>query len=361
MPIVCLGLNHRTASVDVREQFAMAEGQLPELLEQLCKTTEATEAVILSTCNRVEIYAVTGGEPEPLLNDLRGFLLRDCEVESDDIFYELSGPDSVEHLFKVASGLDSMVLGETEILGQLKAAYQLALEHKRTGGQLNQAFQKAFNTAKKIRTETQIQRGSVSIANVAVELAGKIFDRLQDRTVMVIGAGDTSEKAARALLSRGAKSVIVSNRSFDRAEHLANELGGKAVQFDDWESEFAHIDIIISSTSAPHYVLDRKKLEPLQRLRRHRPLLLVDIAVPRDIEPEVNFLEDVYLYNIDDLQAIADDYLRLREEEIAKCEAIIRAKAEELVVLLNGSPVSCRENPTRRAAGESPAVSPATS
>ena len=361
MPIVCLGLNHRTASVDVREQFAMAEGQLPELLEQLCKTTEATEAVILSTCNRVEIYAVTGGEPEPLLNDLRGFLLRDCEVEPDDIFYELSGPDSVEHLFKVASGLDSMVLGETEILGQLKAAYQLALEHKRTGGQLNQAFQKAFNTAKKIRTETQIQRGSVSIANVAVELAGKIFDRLQDRTVMVIGAGDTSEKAARALLSRGAKSVIVSNRSFDRAEHLANELGGKAVQFDDWESEFAHIDIIISSTSAPHYVLDRKKLEPLQRLRRHRPLLLVDIAVPRDIEPEVNFLEDVYLYNIDDLQAIADDYLRLREEEIAKCEAIIRAKAEELVVLLNGSPVSCRENPTRRAAGESPAVSPATS
>ena len=287
-------------------------------------------------------------------------MLRDREV-ADEVFYELSDAEAVEHLFKVASGLDSMVLGETEILGQLKAAYQLALEHKRTGGQLNQAFQKAFNTAKKIRTETQIQRGSVSIANVAVELAGKIFDRLQDRTVMVIGAGDTSEKAARALLSRGAKSVIVSNRSFDRAEHLANELGGKAVQFDDWESEFAHIDIIISSTSAPHYVLDRKKLEPLQRLRRHRPLLLVDIAVPRDIEPEVNFLEDVYLYNIDDLQAIADDYLRLREEEIAKCEAIIRAKVKELFVLLNGSPVSCRENPTRRAAGESPAVSPATS
>ena len=360
MPIVCLGLNHRTASVDVREQFAMTEAKVPSLLDELCEKTAATEAVILSTCNRVEIYAVTDGQPPELLDAMRDFLLDGREVE-ENVFYEKIGTDSVEHLFKVASGLDSMVLGETEILGQLKAAYHLALEHKRTGGQLNKAFQKAFNTAKKIRTETQIQRGSVSISNVAVELAGKIFDRLQDRTVMVIGAGDTSEKAARALLSRGAKSVIVSNRSFDRAEHLANELGGKAVQFDDWESEFAHIDIIISSTSAPHYVLDRKKLEPLQRLRRHRPLLLVDIAVPRDIEPEVNFLEDVYLYNIDDLQAIADDYLRLREEEIAKCEAIIRAKAEELVVSLNETQMSCRENPTRPVAGESPVVYPATS
>ncbi len=360
MSIVCLGLSHRTASVDVREQFALSEGQLPELLERLCKTTEATEAVLLSTCNRVEIYAATNGQTNKLLHAIRDFLLEGREVE-ESVFYEKTGADSLEHLFKVASGLDSMVLGETEILGQLKVAYQVALENKCTGGQLNKAFQKAFNTAKKIRTETQIQRGSVSVANVAVELAGKIFDKLQDRAVMVIGAGDTSEKAARALLSRGAKSVIVSNRSFDRAEHLANELGGKAVQFDDWDREFARSDIIISSTSAPHYVLDRKKLKPLQRLRRHRPLLLVDIAVPRDIEPEVNFLEDVYLYNIDDLQAIADDYLRLREEDIVKCEAIIRAKAEELVVLLNGSPVSCRENPTRRAAGESPAISPAPS
>ena len=154
---------------------------------------------------------------------------------------------------------------------------------------------------------------------MAVELAGKIFDTLGDRSVMVIGAGDTSEKTARALLSRGAHSVLVSNRSFARAEALAAELDGRAVQFDDWESEFTAIDIIISSTSAPHYVLDRKRLEPLQATRQHRPLLIIDIAVPRDIEPEVNFLEDVYLYNIDDLQAIADDYLRLREEEVADC------------------------------------------
>ena len=353
MPIVCLGLNHRTASVDVREQFALAESKLPELLESMRAETSAEEAVILSTCNRVEIYAATEGAQSQLLDELRAFLLRDREVD-DEVFYEFSGAEAVEHLFKVASGLDSMVLGETEILGQLKDAYQIALEHKHTGGRLNKAFQKAFNAAKQIRTETNIQRGSVSVANVAVELARKIFDRLNNRTVMVIGAGDTSEKTARALLSRGAQSVIVSNRSPERAEALAAELGGKAVSFENWESEFAAIDIIISSTSAPHYILDRKRLEPLQRLRQHRPLLLVDIAVPRDIEPEVNFLEDVYLYNIDDLQAIAGDYLRLREEEIAKCDAIVKAKAKELLETFQVLPASCQQNPTFPSVGKMP-------
>ncbi len=351
MPIVCLGLNHRTAPVHVREQFALAEGKLPELLTALRAETSAEEAVILSTCNRVEIYAAGGAASEVLLNELRAFLVGESEV-NDEVFYELNGAEAVEHLFKVASGLDSMVLGETEILGQLKAAYQLALEQKATGGRLNKSFQKAFNAAKQIRTETNIQRGSVSVANVAVELAGKIFDQLDDRTVMVIGAGDTSEKTARALLSRGAQSVIVSNRSPERAETLAAELGGKAVGFDNWENEFATIDIIISSTSAPHYVLDRKKLEPLQSLRQHRPLLLVDIAVPRDIEPEVNFLEDVYLYNIDDLQAIADDYLRLREDEIAKCNSIVRAKAKELLEALKVLPASCRQIGNATSAGK---------
>ena len=351
MPIVCLGLNHRTASVDVREQFAMAESKLPELLAALRAETSAEEAVILSTCNRVEIYAATEGAQSQLLNELRAFLLRDREMD-DEVFYELSGVEAVEHLFKVASGLDSMVLGETEILGQLKDAYQIALEHKHTGGRLNKAFQKAFNAAKQIRTETNIQRGSVSVANVAVELAGKIFDRLDNRTVMVIGAGDTSEKTARALLSRGAQSVIVSNRSPERAEALAAELGGKAVSFENWENEFAAIDIIISSTSAPHFILDRQKLEPLQRLRQHRPLLLVDIAVPRDIDPEVNFLDDVYLYNIDDLQAIAEEYLRLREEEIAKCNSIVQAKAKELLETFQVLPALCRRNPTLPSAGK---------
>jgi glutamyl-tRNA reductase len=224
-----------------------------------------------------------------------------------------------------------MVLGETEILGQLKKAYDLALQSGHTGGRLNKAFQRAFHVAKHIRTETNIQRGSVSVGSVAVELAEKIFSRLSDRDVLVIGAGDTSEKTARALLSRGARSILVSNRSHDKAVALANELGGRAVPFADWADEFARVDIVVSSTAAPDYILDRVKLAPLMKLRRNRPLLLIDLAVPRDIEPEVNFLDNVYLYNIDDLQAIAGDYLKQRQEEVARCEKIIREKAEALL------------------------------
>jgi glutamyl-tRNA reductase len=176
------------------------------------------------------------------------------------------------------------------------------------------------------------------VASVAVELAEKIFSSLGDREVLVIGAGDTSEKTARALLSRGAKSIIVANRSLDRAQTLAGELGGRAVSFDDWAGEFEKIDIVISSTAAPHHILDRAKLEPLMKSRRQRPLLLIDIAVPRDIDPEVNLLENIYLYNVDDLQGIANDYLKLRREEIARCEAIIAEKVKSLLDANNSPP-----------------------
>jgi len=338
MPIVVIGLSHHTSRVEVREQFALTEAKIPEVLENLRKSGVADEAVILSTCNRVEIYAVTPAADSASLQAMRRFFADACAYRGplNDEIYTLSEPSSVEHLFKVACGLDSMVLGETEILGQLKQAYDLALKQKHTGSRLNKVFQRAFNIAKQIRTETNIQRGSTSVGSVAVELAEKIFESLNDRHVMVIGAGDTSEKTARALLSRGARSIIVSNRSYDRAEQLARDLGGRAVHFDDWAKEFEQIDIVISSTSAPHHILDRVKLEPLMRLRRNQPLLLIDIAVPRDIEPEVNFLENVYLYNIDDLQAIADDYLRQRKDEIVRCEAIIREKAR--AVLSAGRP-----------------------
>jgi glutamyl-tRNA reductase len=333
MSIVVIGLSHHSAPVTVRERFAFAEARIPVTLQSLRDSGVASEAVILSTCNRVELYAVTALEPRAAFTALREFLVN-CHEYREPItteLYTLSEPHSLEHLFKVASGLDSMVLGETEILGQLKKAYDLALQHKHSGGRLNKAFQRAFNVAKQIRTDTNIQRGSVSVGSVAVELAEKIFTTLNGRQVMVIGAGDTSEKTARSLLSRGAHSIIVSNRSHERAEELAKQLDGRAVHFDEWAAEFPNIDIVISSTSAPHYVLDRKKLEPLMKLRKSRPLLLIDIAVPRDIEPEVNFLDNVYLYNIDDLQAIADDYLKQRKSEIARCEAIIREKARALL------------------------------
>jgi len=333
LSLLVIGLSHHSAPVNVRERFAFGEARIPAALQLLRDSGAAEEAVILSTCNRVVIYAATPLEPREAFRALQEFLVtcHDYREPLTDEIYALTEPQSVQHLFKVACGLDSMVLGETEILGQLKSAYELALQGGHTGGRLNKAFQRAFNVAKQIRTETNIQRGSVSVGSVAVELAEKIFSRLSDRDVMIIGAGDTSEKTALALLSRGARSIIVSNRSHEKASALARELGGRAVLFEDWDREFATVDIVISSTSAPHYILDRAKLEPLMKQRRNRPLLLIDIAVPRDIEPEVNFLENVYLYNIDDLQAIADDYLKQRKEEIARCEQIIREKAEALL------------------------------
>ncbi len=333
MSIVVIGLSHHSAPVTVRERFAFAEARIPATLQMLRDSGIASEAVILSTCNRVELYAVTAMEPRAAFPALREFLVN-CHDYRDpltDELYTFTEPHSLEHLFKVAAGLDSMVLGETEILGQLKKAYDLALQHQHSGSRLNKAFQKAFNVAKHIRTETNIQRGSVSVGSVAVELAEKIFTTLNGRQVMVIGAGDTSEKTARSLLSRGAQSIIVSNRSHERAVELAKQLSGRAVLFDEWATEFAKIDIIISSTSAPHYVIDRAKLAPLMKLRKNRPLLLIDIAVPRDIEPEVNFLENIYLYNIDDLQAIANDHLAQRQTEVIRCEAIIREKARALL------------------------------
>jgi len=331
--IVVLGLSHRSSPVELRERFAFADARIPATLQLLRDQRLAAEAVILSTCNRVEIYAATSLEPAKAFAELKQFLvtIHDYRDPLTDEVYILAEPQSVHHLFKVACGLDSMVVGETEILGQLKQAYDLALKNGHTGARLNKAFQRAFNVAKHIRTETNIQRGSVSIASVAVELAEKIFNSLADRDVMVIGAGDTSEKTARALLSRGARSIVVANRSFDRAEALAKELNGRAVKFDDWGAEFERVDIAISSTAAPHHILDRAKLEPLMKARRHRPLLLIDIAVPRDIDPEVNFMENVYLYNVDDLQGIANDYLKQRKDEIVRCEAIIAEKAKTLL------------------------------
>jgi glutamyl-tRNA reductase len=347
MPIVVIGLSHHSSPVTVRERFAFAETIIPDALKKIRESGIADEAVILSTCNRVEIYAATSLADHQATAALKQFLVdhHNYREPLNGEIYTLPEPRSVEHLFKVASGLDSMVLGETEILGQLKKAYDLALQHKFTGSRLNKAFQRAFNVAKQIRTQTNIQRGSVSVGSVAVELAQKIFNSLSDRQVMVIGAGETSEKTARALLSRGAHSIIVSNRSHERAVALAAELQGRAVHFDEWAKEFPKIDIVISSTAAPHYVLDRAKLEPLMKLRKNRSLLLIDIAVPRDIEPEVNFLENVYLYNIDDLQAIADDYLQQRREEISRCEKIIFERAKGLFSISKSSEFPGESNP----------------
>ena len=293
----------------------------------------ASECAILSTCNRVEIYAVTALAPETAFAELKRFLVTHHAFDRalGDELYFFDEPHSLQHLFKVAGGLDSMVIGETEIFGQLKSAYELAFQHQHTGARLNKAFQRAFNVAKHLRTATNIQRGSVSVMSAAVELAEKIFTTLTEHEVLVIGAGETSEKTARALQSRGVKKITVTNRSPERATALAAELGGRAVPFEHWPDEFERIDIAISSTAAPQHILNRATLEPLMKRRKHRPLLLIDIAVPRDIDPAVSELDNVYLYNVDDLQSIADDYLNLRKEEVARCEKIIAEKVSALL------------------------------
>ncbi len=333
MSVVVIGLSYRTAPVELRERFAFAEGKIPDALAQLRTAGLVTEGVVLSTCNRVEIYVVTPLPPETAFAELRKFLIEHHAFDGKlgDELYTIAEPHSLHHLFKVASGLDSMVLGETEIFGQLKKAYDLAFQHKHTGARLNKAFQRAFNVAKQIRTETNIQRGSVSVMSASVELAEKIFTSLAEHEVLVIGAGETSEKTARALQSRGVQKITVTNRSPERAEALAAELGARTVPFENWPDEFERIDIAVSSTAAPHHILDRAKLEPLMKRRKNRPLLLIDIAVPRDIDPAVNELENVYLYNVDDLKAIADEYLKLRHEELDRCNEIIAEKVASLL------------------------------
>jgi glutamyl-tRNA reductase len=340
MNLVVVGLSCHTAPVEIRERFAFAEAEVAPALARMRTGGIASEAVLLSTCNRVEIYAAGLVPAQEGVSAVRTFLAKDrsaIQVGPPE-FYGHCGAAGLEHLFRVACGLDSLVLGETEILGQLKKAYDIALAAGHTGRVLNKAFQGAFSVAKKIRAETEIQKGNTSVASVSVDLAERIFDGISGRDVMVIGAGDTSEKTARALMSRGARSLIVSNRSFDRAAALAAELGGRAITFDAWESEFAAVDIVISSTSAPHFILDQPKLEKLVRRRGARPLLLIDLAVPRDIDPEVKRIDNVFLANVDDLQAVADEHVRHRRNEITRCEAILRERAVKLLESLGAHP-----------------------
>ena len=328
MTILCAGINHHIAPVEVRERFAVANHELTDVLAGIRGIDGLAEAVVVSTCNRVEFYAASIC-PERALGGLRDFLESRAGVTAP--LYHHDTPRSVRHLFRVACGLDSMVLGETEILGQVKQAYAAAADAGATSRTLNRLFQNAFRVAKSVRTETQITRGSTSVGAVAVELAGKIFGDLGHRRVMVLGAGDTSERVARSLVSRGVKTVIVSNRTFDRAAQLAGEIGGMAIHFDHWQNEFPDVDILISSTAAPHPVVTREKLEPMMRQRAGRPLFIIDLAVPRDVEPEVNRIDGVFLYDIDSLQAIATRSMAVRQREVEHCERIIDTHVVDFV------------------------------
>jgi glutamyl-tRNA reductase len=320
MNILCAGLNHQNAPVEIRERFAVGGGQLQETLEAVRRIDGLTGAVILSTCNRVEFYTASLC-PVRAFDGLKALLQDRTGLEAPLYFHDT--PRSVRHLFRVASGLDSMVLGETEILGQVKKAYSAAAELGATTSHLNKLFQHAFRVAKHVRTETLITRGATSVGAVAVELAGKIFGDLSGRRVMILGAGETSERTARSLVSRGVRTVIVSNRTFDRAAKLAEEIGGLAIHFDHWQNAFSDVDILICSTAAPHPILTREKLAPLLRERDGRPLFVIDLAVPRDVEPSVNELEGVFLYDIDSLETIVRQSLEVRRGDLVRCEEMI--------------------------------------
>ena len=330
MEILCLGLSHHTAPIEVRERFAIPESHLPAAAAELARASGVGEAVIVSTCNRVEFY-VAAENSEQGFAAVRDFVTTRATAPEGDAFFRHVSPRAVRHLFRVVSGLESMVLGETEILGQVKKAYAAATETGATSKHLNKLFQRAFNVAKEVRTKTAITRGAVSVGSAAVELAEKIFGKLAHCTVMILGAGETSEMTAGALKARGVKSIFVANRNYERAAALAQAMGGRAVHFDEWAREFHEVDILIGSTSAPHHVLTREQLTPIMRTRPDRPLFCIDLAVPRDIDPAVNHLDGVYLYDIDSLQRIANDSLAIRRQELATCEAMIERHVGEYV------------------------------
>lgn len=325
MELVCLGLNHKSAPVEIRERFAVLDSHLGERASELKGLPGIAESVVVSTCNRTEFY-LAGESGEEAIRSLRESIGHDAK----DHWYEKHRLDAATHLCEVASGLDSMVLGETEIFGQIKDAYRKALEAGTTSGVLNRLFQRAFWVGKKIRTETAIQEGATSVAGSAVELAEKIFGKLKGCRVIVIGAGEMSRQTAQALVSRGASTVFVTNRSFDRAEELASDMGGRAVHFDEWQGVLAGVDVVISSTSAPHAVVMPFHVEAVRRVRKFRPLFLIDIAVPRDIDPAVGEFEEVYLYDIDTLEQLASEARTRRKQQIADCKRMI---ADELAQL----------------------------
>ncbi len=329
MHIVIVGLNHRSAPIELRERLAFAKEQLPQAFARL-REHGLQEAAILSTCNRVEIYA---GVPElnGSVSRLQQFLSEHSGVALSNLspsLYSYTQPRSIQHLFSVASGLDSMVLGEGEILQQVKHAYEHAKAHGATGKVLNVLFQRALNTAKTVRTQTAIGRGCTSVGSVSVELSEKIFGQLSGAVVLLIGAGKIGELTLKRLADRGVREVRVANRSLDRAVELAAGYRAMPVPLDDLEGHLLESDIVISSTGAPSYLLSRASIAAAMRQRRQRPLCLVDLGVPRNIDPEAGALENVYLFDVDDLQGLVDHSHKERQQAVAHSQAIIDQKVE---------------------------------
>lgn len=329
MNIIVVGLSHHTAPLEIREKLAFESNGIDAPLRELTSLPDISEGIIVSTCNRVEVYAVTRDIAAGMAR-IRRFLAERRRIPFPSLetyLYGYHGENAVRHVFRVAASLDSLVVGEPQILGQIKSAYVYAAEYGASGLVLNRLLHKAFFVAKRIRTETRIASSAVSIAFAAVELAKKIFDDLSDKTVLLVGAGEMGELAARHFITAGVRGVMVANRTFERAERLAAELDGRPVRFEDLLDHLHKADIVLSTTGAPHFIIGTKDVAEVLRRRKQRPMFFIDIAVPRDVDPAVNELENVYLYNTDDLQGVVESNLEQRRMEAEKAEEIVADEA----------------------------------
>jgi len=341
------GVSFKTAPVALREQLAAVPSRLTETANRLKQQGGLSEIVLLSTCNRVELYGVAPSA-EGLVELLAS--LAQSSVDISPYVYVHTEEAAARYLFAVASGLDSMVLGETEITGQIKTAYEAARADHLTGRVLNCAFQRAFQVVKDIRTHTQIGRGATSVGSVAVQLAEKIFSGdFNDKTIMIIGAGKMGEACIRHLAKKGVRSIIVANRTLEHAEELAKQVGGRAVNYmDKGLAAMIEADIVVSSTGCPATILDREDVEMVMRQRPNRPLFLIDIAVPRDIAADVQQLENVFLYNMDHLEQLMNENVHLREQEVERCREIIEQHTVALMEKLSapvGKPEARKPKP----------------
>jgi glutamyl-tRNA reductase len=334
------GVNHKSAPVEVRERLAFDEHSLAAALVDLKGRPGFCEGMILSTCNRVEVALTCEDATASLAVD--EFLAETRQVARDWVtpyLYHYEDSDAIRHLFRVAASLDSMVVGEPQILGQLKSAYALAKEHGAVSGFLDTLLTRAFNVAKRVRSETEIGANAVSVSYAAVELARDIFGTLDDKKVMIVGAGKMSELAARHLRRSGAAHIFVTNRTYERAVEMAQIFDGKIVEYTKFMSFLPEVDIVITSSGAPHYIITRDEMKKVIDVRRNRPMFLIDIAVPRNIEPTVNKLDNVFLYDIDDLQKVVDTNLEGRMHSAEEAEAIIREEVERMMARLKAREV----------------------
>jgi len=325
--IVLIGVNHKTAPIELRERIAISREELPEATRALAAIPGVSECMIVSTCNRVEILAAVESPDTDLIAFVHRHFGLDPAILAPHI-YEHRDQEAVRHLFRVAASLDSMVVGEPQILGQVKDAFAVARSSGTISGQLEHLLQSAFAAAKRVRTETAIGSNSVSIASVAVELARKIFGSLNGRTVFLVGAGKMSELAARHLVQQGAGAILVTNRTQERARQLAEPFNGRVIPFDQLYEAATEADIVISSTGAPHPIFRREHGQAFMHRRRNRPMFFIDIAVPRDVDPAMNKVDGVFVYDIDDLQAVAASHMAERSAQAGDAESLIAAEVE---------------------------------